>query len=778
MPTNDDIDYANRLLNVLVDKYNKYACDEKKIKTFKKKIEELYNLLQHKHRNFFASKGHIALLNLVKDNAYYSQPLLDAYIALISNGLLINEQSILDSKIWGCLTQHYSSSRMLTGILIKLKINNSLDYEMLSQFSTSRLRNFDQNIDTFITLYQVKDWLSPNDYQSALSNLQHQKTPYFALSAIEVAKYRLQATKSNSLASKPPVELKQSTMKSGQAIDLAKLHTPQPKFSNKANNREFIKKQLIREFVLNITDENLKSEIATKVDIFHDLLEQFYPEFINTKGYFLIFQDLVRLKNEIPLVLDACILWAKQSLLLDENHNLNKKNWFVLMQKHTQATEISELLVRLRDAGLLTDNMRTSILHHPYWQKALDLYIRLSEVKSILTQTDYQKAISDLNLIYSSFSNVEAIVCEAESRLRGETLAVCFSAEEPHSPIPIDMLAPIQACQNAPLQDESCSFAPELMRIQDFDRSIKEENEDIVNFNTEFAPKILPLSPNSLRFFDYEMNQIEEKKELPLIKQTIEISTEFTKSQEESKPEKNPKRKKLSPDEIKEMQNLQIQSLFDEAKAVGYECENMPLDGSCFFHAIADQLKTLGLSPIKYHDLRLMAVKYIQDNFSVYKDSIPKRERKNFLRVNRLKKTWADHYLIQALSIVLKMKFIIIRNNGSVSAIYPLDMTPEATLHLGLLEDYHYLSLRKRPDWTPTKIIAEKIFNEKRKRNEEEKTDSSLQTTNKRINTGLLNTTSTLFSQQNSLHKNKGAWLENNNDVTAIDSKSKKHVNF
>jgi hypothetical protein len=142
------------------------------------------------------------------------------------------------------------------------------------------------------------------------------------------------------------------------------------------------------------------------------------------------------------------------------------------------------------------------------------------------------------------------------------------------------------------------------------------------------------------------------------------------------------------------------ENILKQAKSYGFACHDVERDGSCFFHAVSDQLKEHGhiFNPTK---LREIAVDHILDNLSLYEGFMV--DVNTFISSLLRRDEWADQILIQALSRALKVTFIMIRSDGSSPTILKREGAV-LTLYLGYEVGMHYQSLHRTAYFKEAKI--------------------------------------------------------------------------
>lgn len=159
------------------------------------------------------------------------------------------------------------------------------------------------------------------------------------------------------------------------------------------------------------------------------------------------------------------------------------------------------------------------------------------------------------------------------------------------------------------------------------------------------------------------------------------------------------------------MFGLESLKLILEAKLWGFECEDVPHDGDCFFHTVAAQLalqKVAAYAGLSANDLRAKAMTHISQHFDLYKDFILEEDRDNFLERNAKAGTWPDNVIVSALSRELNVTMVVINNDGGNPIIHKRQY-PIATIYLGYEVNQHYQSIKFRPDWVASKHIQDYI---------------------------------------------------------------------
>jgi hypothetical protein len=128
---------------------------------------------------------------------------------------------------------------------------------------------------------------------------------------------------------------------------------------------------------------------------------------------------------------------------------------------------------------------------------------------------------------------------------------------------------------------------------------------------------------------------------------------------------------------------------------------NVPGDGDCFFHAVADQLSTRYPEDFRndHEHLRDLAASYMVRDYERFKPVIEAMEEggaSKYITKSFEKHAWADHPIIVALAEAMACTFVIIRNDGAS----PNTINPGASqiLYLGYLVGSHYISLHGTPN--------------------------------------------------------------------------------
>jgi hypothetical protein len=152
-----------------------------------------------------------------------------------------------------------------------------------------------------------------------------------------------------------------------------------------------------------------------------------------------------------------------------------------------------------------------------------------------------------------------------------------------------------------------------------------------------------------------------------------------------------------------------LNSLVAQANTFGFQCQNVPGDGNCFFHAVLDQLKRTDSEchAATVEDLRERAVQHILDHFVRYEKSIGE-DPNVFMGKIMQGGEWADHLIIQALSRALNITIVIIRSDAANPIIIRGNDSAK-TIYLGYEVGWHYQSLVINSALIPVNNISEFI---------------------------------------------------------------------
>lgn len=137
-----------------------------------------------------------------------------------------------------------------------------------------------------------------------------------------------------------------------------------------------------------------------------------------------------------------------------------------------------------------------------------------------------------------------------------------------------------------------------------------------------------------------------------------------------------------------------------------FEVFDVPADGNCMFCSVEDQLRINAQFGETAKSLRERAVRYlrmnpIQKNGVHFKDFLSSKETwESYLTRMERNSTWGDHLTLQALSEVTRNTIVVL--NLSQEDIRRTEIVPSdpdkshASLFLGHIGEYHYLSLRPK----------------------------------------------------------------------------------
>ena len=149
-----------------------------------------------------------------------------------------------------------------------------------------------------------------------------------------------------------------------------------------------------------------------------------------------------------------------------------------------------------------------------------------------------------------------------------------------------------------------------------------------------------------------------------------------------------------------------LSRLIERAKARGFGIHDVPGDGSCFFHAVSYQLPNIGIQCIDASTLRSMVVEYLRANPTVngvhYCNFMTNDDNDDVTVVwdrfldDLANDAWADNIATQGLSDMLSITCSIVSSeNPNVTEVAPNNDDTIGTIHLGLLEQLHYVGLDK-----------------------------------------------------------------------------------
>ena len=147
--------------------------------------------------------------------------------------------------------------------------------------------------------------------------------------------------------------------------------------------------------------------------------------------------------------------------------------------------------------------------------------------------------------------------------------------------------------------------------------------------------------------------------------------------------------------------------------ARGLTIKDVPKDGDCQFHAIADQLKLVGLGDWDALELRLGAVHWLETNGTrwmddgtvgkrfMLKDSLGVGDWPAYLADMRRRGTWGDEATLLALSVLFQVEICVISSSSATGCrvikppdLWEVEMRTTCALHVGHLAEVHYVSTR------------------------------------------------------------------------------------
>lgn len=155
--------------------------------------------------------------------------------------------------------------------------------------------------------------------------------------------------------------------------------------------------------------------------------------------------------------------------------------------------------------------------------------------------------------------------------------------------------------------------------------------------------------------------------------------------------------------------SLQDQEVVRQARSstqrlYGIEIENVPGDGNCFYYAMANSLKSTGLT---HTDLRQIAVKYIADNPEQYTDpqlqsascQRPQGQLNSlaqYLSAHSQDKEYADQVILSALSRALKINIIVLSPDSGQPIIHK--QANDSTTVFLYYHQNHYQLAKPKPE--------------------------------------------------------------------------------
>jgi len=136
----------------------------------------------------------------------------------------------------------------------------------------------------------------------------------------------------------------------------------------------------------------------------------------------------------------------------------------------------------------------------------------------------------------------------------------------------------------------------------------------------------------------------------------------------------------------------------------GFLVHDVPADGDCGLHAVIDQLRRQCSEPGTVYNVSSLRSKVVDKLLSSEVDLtgfLVKKEHRSFqeyLNKQRSRGTWCDELMIRSVSEVVRRPIYILHDNGYVTDIqlhkaHQTLLCEREPLYLGLIPDYHYVSL-------------------------------------------------------------------------------------
>lgn len=123
----------------------------------------------------------------------------------------------------------------------------------------------------------------------------------------------------------------------------------------------------------------------------------------------------------------------------------------------------------------------------------------------------------------------------------------------------------------------------------------------------------------------------------------------------------------------------------------GFSIVEVPSDGNCLFHAVADQLNKIGRPAVSAAQLRERAINHMLQHWHHY-SAFCGDNGDSYIAEMIENGAWADHPIIQATAEMLRVNITIHRTDGAETSI-AADF--EDTIYLGYYVGVHYVSLEK-----------------------------------------------------------------------------------
>lgn len=135
-----------------------------------------------------------------------------------------------------------------------------------------------------------------------------------------------------------------------------------------------------------------------------------------------------------------------------------------------------------------------------------------------------------------------------------------------------------------------------------------------------------------------------------------------------------------------------------QAAFYGVDVQDVPGDGNCFFHAIADQLVRQGYSSLPHEELRIHAASFMVEHQSEYREILDALEggSETYMHSMFSDGIWADEPIINALARALNLTIVVVRSDGAAPNV--INAGCEKKLFVGYHVGLHYVSLRGVPN--------------------------------------------------------------------------------